>query len=190
VNTAPELPEKTRERFKELRGLADRAEAGDAEARRKLRKALHESSPEVVARTSDIVRRSQKVLISSAAGKDPLVEEALLARLGLMRAEIAGENPTPLERLLTERIVSQWLLVETLDALVSVQLCPELPPEKLAPMSYLRHVFRWQESASRRLFAAIKALATVRRLQSGIPSARCMNVQINVSAVHDGDAVS
>jgi len=107
-----------------------------------------------------------------------------------MRAEIAGENPTPLERLLTERIVSQWLLVETLDALVSVQLCPELPPEKCAPMSYLRHVFRWQESASRRLFAAIKALATVRRLQSGIPSARCMNVQINVSAAHDGDAVS
>ena len=95
MSTAPELPEKTREHLKELRGLSDRAEAGDAEARRELRKALHESSPEVVAQAADFARRGQKVLVSSAAGKDPLVEEALLARLDLMRVEISGEAPHP-----------------------------------------------------------------------------------------------
>jgi hypothetical protein len=179
VNTAPELPEKTRERFKELRGLADRAEAGDAEARRKLRKALHESSPEVVARAADIATTGQRVLISTAAGKDLVVEEALLVRLDLMRAEISGENPTPLEELLTERIVSLWLLVETLDALMSVQLCPDLSPEKRAPISYLRHVFRWQESVSRRYLAALKTLAQVRKLQSNTPD-RQYNTQINL----------
>ena len=92
---------------------------------------------------------------------------------------------------LCERIVSLWLLVETLDALVSIQLCTDLPPEKYPPMSYLRHVFKWQESASRRYLAAIKALAQVRRLQSGIPSSQTTNVQINLSsAAHDGDAAS
>src|SRR5215213_5732202 len=110
-----------------------------------------------------------RLLISSAVGKDPLVEEALLARIGLMRAEIAGENPTPLERLLTERIVSEWLLVETLDALVSVQLCPELPPGKSVPMSFLRHAFRWQESANRRFLSSIRELARVRKLQNNTP---------------------
>ena len=191
MNTALELPERTRERLKELRGLADRAEAGDPEARRELRKAVHESSPEVVARAADIAKRGQKVLISTAAGKDPLVEEALLTRLDLMRAEIAGEDPTALEQILIARIVSLWLLVETLDALVSVQLCTDLPPEKCAPMSYLRYVFKWQESASRRYLAAIKTLIQVRRLQSGIPSFQTTNVQINLSsAAHDGDAVS
>ena len=179
MNPAPELPEKSRERLKELRGLADRAEAGDAEARRELRKAVHESSPEVVARASDIARTGQKVLISSAAGNDPLVQEALLARLDLVRAEIAGEDPTPLEEILSERIVSLWLLVETLDALVSVQLYPELPPEKRTPMSTLRHILKWQEGASRRYLAALKTLAQVRKLQSNTPGIQ-YNTQINL----------
>ena len=179
MSTAPELPEKTSERLKELRSLADRAEAGDPEARRELREALHESSPQVVARASDIARTGQKVLISRAAGKDPLVEEALLARLDLLRAEIAGEDPTPLEELLTERIVSLWLLVETLDVLMSMQMCPELPSEKRAPMSYLRYVFRWQESVSRRYLAALKTLAQVRKLQSNTPGIQ-YNTQINL----------
>jgi hypothetical protein len=34
------------------------------------------------------------------------MEEALSARLELMRAQIAGEDPSPLETLLTERVVS------------------------------------------------------------------------------------
>jgi hypothetical protein len=53
---------------------------------------------------------------------DPLLEEALVARLDLMRADVVGENLTPLEVLLTERVVSSWLVVEVLEALMSAQL--------------------------------------------------------------------
>jgi hypothetical protein len=67
-----ELSEETRDRMAELRALSDRAEAGDKEARRKLRLMVRASSAEVVGRASDVGRRAGRVLASSAAGGDPL----------------------------------------------------------------------------------------------------------------------
>jgi hypothetical protein len=102
--------------------LGDRAKDGDNKARRELRRVLRESSPEIVARCSDFARRGQWVLAETMAAGDPLMEEAILRRLDLLRAEVAGEDPTPLEVLLTERIVSAWLVVEVLEALLNAQL--------------------------------------------------------------------
>ena len=98
------------------------SEAGEKGARGELRKAIRNSTPEVVAKASDIARKGHKILIGTAAGGDPMMEEALGIRLDLMRAQIAGEDSTPLETLLTERVVSCWLLVELLEALTSAQL--------------------------------------------------------------------
>jgi hypothetical protein len=39
-----------------------------------------------------------------------------------VRVEVAGENPTPLEVLLTERVVSSWLVVGVLEARMNAQL--------------------------------------------------------------------
>lgn len=177
---ALELPEETKAKLRELQALSDQANEGDKEARKELRRVLRASSPEIVARASDLARWGQKLVIPTAAGKDPLMEEALVARLDLMRADIAGQDASPLELLLTERIVSCWLLVETLDALVSVQLGPHLKAEQRAPMSYLRHVFKWQESVNSRYLSAIRELARVRKLQSNTPGIQ-YNTQINVS---------
>ena len=107
---ALELPEETKETLRELQALSTQAKNGGKEARKELRRLLRASSPEVVARASDLARWGQKVLIPTAAGKDPLMEEALVARLELLRAEIVGQDASPLELLLTERIVSCWLL--------------------------------------------------------------------------------
>ncbi len=177
---ALELSEETKARLAQLQALSERAEDGNKDARRELRKALRESSPEVVARCSDIARRGQLILAETMAAGEPLMEEAILARLDLMRAEVAGENPTPLEVLLTERIVSSWLVVEVLEALLNAQLkrgegVPRTPP------SYLKFVIGWLESYHRRYLAAIKALAQLRRLQSGMPSSQT-NVQINLAS--------
>src|SRR5829696_4888115 len=152
----------------ELRALSDRAEAGDKEARRKLRLMVRASSAEVVGRASDVGRRADRVLASSAAGGDPLTEEALLAKLDLMRAEIAGEDPTPLEVLLTERVVSLWMLTSLLEALIATQYRKVVddPSERLSP-SYLIQQSRILESATRRYLAAVRELARVRRLQAG-----------------------
>jgi hypothetical protein len=150
----------------ELRTLSDRAEAGDKEARRKLRLMIRASSAEVVGRASDVGRRAGRVLARSAAGGDPLAEEALYAKLDLMRAEIAGEDPTPLEILLTERVVSLWMLTTLLETLLAGQYRRDAGDglTRLSP-SYLIQQSRILESATRRYFAAIRELARVRKLQ-------------------------
>jgi hypothetical protein len=89
---------------------------------------------------------------------------------------VAGENPTPLEALLGERIASLWALTELQEALLSAYYggaTKNLPP------SYLLQMTRLQESANRRYLAAIKTLAQVRKLQVGTPAA-VFNTQINL----------
>ncbi len=59
------------------------------------------------------------MLIETAAGGNPLTEYALSGHLDMMREEVAGENPPPLETLLTERVVACWLLVTLFEALMA-----------------------------------------------------------------------
>jgi hypothetical protein len=177
---ALEASEETRKRLEELRALSDKAEAGDPEARRELRRLVSCSSPEVIGRASDIGRRAGRMLAESAAGGDPLTEEALYAKLDAMRAEIAGENPTPLEVLLTERIVSLWMLSALLEALMSAQYRKTLSEgTKRSSPSHLIQQSRILEGATRRYLAAIRELARVRKLQAGTPPVR-VNAQVNI----------
>ena len=179
MNTTLELQKDVKERLSALEVLSEKAEGGDKSARKELRKAVRESAPEVISRASDIGRRGRWALIKTVAANDPLTEEALVARLDLLHAEVAGSDPSPLEVLLTERICSLWILIEALELLVSAQLCPETPKEHRSGMSFLRDVFKWQESASRRYLAAIKTLAQVRKLQGNTPGIQ-YNTQINL----------
>lgn len=177
-----QLPTDVRESLKELRALSQKAEGGGAEgaeATKELKHKLREASPAVIARASDIGRKSQHLLIETASGGDPLTELALSGRLDMMREEVAGENPTPLEVLLTERVVSCWLLVELFDRLMAAQLSKEMPKEKRVPDRVLRHYLRWQESANSRFLAAVRELARVRKLEAGAPPFQ-VNTQVNI----------
>jgi hypothetical protein len=175
-----ELSEETKDRIAELRGVSKKAEAGDKEARKELRWLVRSSSPEVIGRASDIGRRAGRTLVGTAAGGDPLTEEALYAKLDAMRAEIAGENPTPLEVLLTERIVSLWMLSALLEVLVSAQYQKTLSDRtKRSSPSYLIQQSRILEGATRRYLAAIRELARVRKLQAGAPPVQ-VNTQVNI----------
>jgi hypothetical protein len=180
VSNELELSDETKIKLRELRILSEKAEAGEKGARRELRRAIRYSTPEVVAKASDIARKGHKILIGTAACGDALMEEALSARLKIMRSQIAGEDPTPLEVLLTERVVSCWLLVELLEALTSTQLqSGEHMKDKRVPDSFLKLMLKWQESAQRRYLSAIRELAQVRKLQSGTPGIQ-YNTQINL----------
>jgi hypothetical protein len=97
-----------------------------------------------------------------------------------MRGEIAGENPTPLERLLAERVVAGWLLVEVLEALVAAQFRRDAPKASRVSPSYTIQMSRILESATRRHVAAIQTLARLRKLQSNTPGVQ-YNTQINVA---------
>jgi hypothetical protein len=93
-----ELTDAARERIRELQDLSRKVEDGGGDARKELRRAVRESSPEVIARCSNIARTYRGFLAQTASGKDPLVEEAFVRRAEMLALEIAGEQPTPLER--------------------------------------------------------------------------------------------
>jgi hypothetical protein len=169
---ALELPADVGDQVGALQDLSKRAQDGDKGARRELRQAVRESSPEVIARCSDFARTYRRTLAKTSSGGDPLVEQAIMTRVEMMRVEIAGEDPTALELLLADRIVTLYMLVELLEALTSAQLNPELSgTERRVPVSYTLQMVKWQESANRRYLAAIRELARVRKLQAGARAA-------------------
>ena len=174
-----ELTEGARARIRELQALSERAEEGDQDARRELRRALKESAPEIIARCSDIARRYRRVVADTASGHSPLVQEAIVERAERLAAEIAGETPTPLEALLAERVVSLWLLAEVQEALLFAWYRRGADEHKRLAPSYLLQMCRVQESVNRRYLQAIKTLGQVRKLQAGMPGVQ-VNTQINL----------
>jgi hypothetical protein len=177
VPGALELSEDARARLTELRTLSEKAEAGDKEARKELRRLVRASSPEVIAEASSIARRAEWMLVKTISAGKPLMEEALQERMHQMRAEIAGENPTPLEVLLTERVVSGWVLVEVLEGLIVGQYQRGVTAHRVPPAHVIQQS-RILESATRRYLAAIRELARVRKLQAGVPVQ--VNTQVNI----------
>jgi hypothetical protein len=173
-----ELTEATRKRIRELQELADKAEGGEDGARQELRRRLREETPEVLARCSDSARSYRRLLAERSSGGNPLRKEAISERASRMALELAGENPTPLEVLLSERVASLWVLVELQETLLAAWYYKA----KATSPAFVLQMARLQESAHRRYLAAIKTLAQVQKLQG--PSRVQVNIggnQVNVS---------
>jgi hypothetical protein len=172
-----ELPEGIRERIYELQELSDKAQDNEG-ARQELRRRLAKEAPEVVARCSDTARTYRRLLAKRSSGGSPLVKEAISERARRMALELAGENPTPLEVLLSERVASLWVLVECQEALLAAWY---YKADAVSP-AFVVQMARLQESSNRRYLGAIKTLAQVQKLQG--PSRVQVNIggnQVNVS---------
>jgi hypothetical protein len=65
----------------------------------------------------DIARQAEAALINTAAGKDLAFKLAQSRKLELLQAEVAGPNPTPLERLLAARVATCWLHLHYYEAI-------------------------------------------------------------------------
>lgn len=148
-----------------LREALKRAEEGDAEALRVVRRVFDLApkfwdlySPEGVLQTA---------LTQNLANKSVLAEEAAKRRLEAMRRDLSGPNPTPLEALLVERVCFCWL------AMMNDDTQDALRYQKGSSFEAMETYSRRAETAQRRFLAAVKTLATVRRL--AIPP-----VQVNV----------
>lgn len=88
--------------------------------------------------------------------------------LGALRRELTGPAPTPLERLLVDRVALGWLGLTAVEGAYHRALEGGL--DRSDDEFHQKRV----ERAQRRYLAAIKALATVRRL--GVPA-----LQVNVA---------
>ena len=174
-----ELRDELETKIERLQTLSKAAEGGDIEARQELRRAVARCSPEVIVEASDVARRAERMLVKTISAGEPLMQETLKTRLDHMRGEIAGERPTPLERLLAERVVAGWLLVEVLEGLIAAQYQRGVKGPRVGP-AYIVQMSKILESATRRHLAAIQTLARVRKLQNNTPGVQ-YNTQINVA---------
>ena len=91
-----------------------------------------------------------------------MLGESLQRKLAAMKKELGGESPSPLERLLIERVTATWAQVSYYDALVAQAKGPSEARAKMLQ--------RQQEAAHRRHLAALKTLATVQKLLKPVPS--------------------
>jgi hypothetical protein len=165
----------------QLEKLLDRAQKGDTSTLPAVREMLQ--TPTVVdAFGGNLAQQAELSLVNAAAGDNLVFREALTRKLELIRAELAGPSPTPLERLLVDRIVTCWLQLS--DADVRAAQAKDLSP------AWAEFYQRRMDRAHRRYLSAIKTLATVRRLALPvlIGQVNIASKQVNVAAAVAGSA--
>jgi hypothetical protein len=99
---------------------------------------------------------AEETLVKGIAAERLWIREMLVAKLKTMRTELAGPQPSPIEKLLAERVVACWLQIYHADAMDA-----ESGSITFAQADYIH---RRQDRAHRRFLSAVKTLATVRRL--------------------------
>jgi hypothetical protein len=159
--------------------LIKRAHDGDAAAAREVF-ALSAGVPEAAALMDKLVEsiadaglRAQAELVKKI-GATPLHAEAFARKLPAMRAELCGATPTPLERMLVERIINCWLRVHTIEML----LCQQ---DNSSGVDFFE---KQLDRAHKRHLAAIKALAQVRKLQLPTLQVNIGEKQVNIAQMN------
>jgi hypothetical protein len=140
-----------------LQALVARAQAGDRSVLPELQAAL-DHNPEIWRQVGDLALQAQASWLALLAGQDLLLHESVYRKLESLRAELSGTDPSPLEKLLVERVLACWLQTCFADATYAQARGPQ------ATQAVLRELQHRQESSQRRLLDAIKKLALVRKL--------------------------
>jgi hypothetical protein len=135
--------------------LSRRAQKGDKTVLPALREALKDPAT-VDILGGDLAHQAQLSLIAKLAGKNLMFEESLRRKVQLLRGELGGPSPTPLERLVVERVVCCWLHLHHLELTYAQR-------DSMA-LDLATYYQRSLDRAQKRYLAAIKALAVLRRL--------------------------
>jgi hypothetical protein len=152
--------------------LTDRAQKGDKTALPALREVLKDPAA-VDLLGGNLASQALLTLIEKFSGKNLLFKESLRRKLELLRAEVAGPNPTPLECLLVERVVATWLHLHHLEMIYAGK-----ESMGLQLGAYYQHSI---SSAQKRYLAAIKTLALVRKLAVPVLQVNIARKQVNVA---------
>ena len=159
--------EERRATVEKLRDLTGKAQDGDEEAALEIRNILDES-PDLAWRfINGPGKIAEEALIDEfTRDKDLASKELLKHQLKSMRIEVAGETPSPLERLLAERVVATWLQVQLFDAFYAFGMKGEV-------MSQGDYRQKRLDRAHRRHLSALRTLAQIRKMGPA--------VQINIA---------
>jgi hypothetical protein len=157
----------------QLIAFLKRAEGGDRSTLPVLRKML-ETPSFVDVCGGDLARQAERSLIDKAAGKNLAFKEALTRKLELLQAELAGPDPTPLERLLAERVAACWLQLHDAD----IRLAQNEANLSLAQAEYRQ---RARDRGHKRYLSALKTLALVRKMGLPVLQINVARRQVNVA---------
>lgn len=152
--------------------LLVRAYSGDKSVLPELR-AMLDAHPEVVRAEGDLSRDAHLAMVRAVAGDNAGLPEVLARRAAQVRADLEGAHPSPLERLLCERVATCWLAIYLLDAVTMETSNGQRPPAKV-----VEHHERMRDSAQKRYLEACVALAKVRRL---LRPERAQVAQVNIA---------
>ena len=146
-----------------VRDLISRAQAGDESTLPRLRALI--AKPHVLdAIGGHLMRDTETALIAGFRPKDLYFAEPLKLRIEQLRAELNVGSGSAIERLLVDRTVLCWLQLHLLE-LGSANRTNLIPAQQLL---FDRKI----SASSKRFLAAIKTLATVRRLAVPVLVAR------------------
>jgi hypothetical protein len=152
-----EVPGKTVEKLQDLLRLAEK---GEENAVPEIRQILNEH-PNLVWDFVDLAKVAEDALIEDMTREGDLATRELMrCQLEAMKAEIAGNEHSPLERLLSERVVVTWLEVQFFEALYVRNM-------RNLSITQAEHHQRRLDRAQRRHLSAIRALAQIRKLLKG-----------------------
>jgi hypothetical protein len=150
-----------------LEELVEMSGKGDKKPLPEIRRILKES-PDLAWQLMDVGRvaewRYTEVMLNE---EDLGLKEVLRCQLAAMREEIAGDNPSPLEQLLAERIVLTWLQIQLFEDLYASGMSKSTT---IAQGNYHQKII---DQAYKRHLSAIRSLAQIRKLGPA--------VQINIA---------
>jgi len=135
--------------------LVRRANSGNKVCLAGLRKLLDEK-PEIWRTVGNLSTLAEKYWTDLLSNGNKLAEESIPRRLKEMKAELAGPDPTPLEKMLIDMIGATWLAAQ------HGEISAASPPG--ASLRQANFWLKRAESAQRRLLNTVKMLTMVRAL--------------------------
>jgi hypothetical protein len=142
----------TQAAFNEMIKLAN---SGDASAVAQLCELL-DGHPWLWQRVGRLAIECQLLLIQQASRGDQLIEQSVTRMLAHMRTNLGESEPTPLEQIVVEQVVTCWLQVQVADKAVA--------SDKGGTLPNAHFLLKRQDLAHRHLAAAIKSLNEIRKL--------------------------
>jgi hypothetical protein len=157
----------------EIQSILSRAQKGDPKALPALRKLLAPAGA-ADALGGNLANRAIQSLLAGVAGDNLCYRETVTRKMDELRAELAGPNPSAIERLLAERAVVCWLNLYQLEMSYGSKTSKTLPPGNY----YQKCIDR----AHKRYLSALKSLVEVRKLALPAVQVNIARKQVNVAA--------
>lgn len=170
TDSAPALPDANT-----FYTLVKKAEKGDTKALAEVRKWCKQQPQLWDTLAIKAASSTRHSLLNLLTSNNAVAYDALNYEMQGMQKELLGSFPSPLEKLLVERICSCYLQVQYAESIFAQKTGGSLS------LSYGEYLQRQVDRANQRYAAAIRALAQVRRLLTPVIQVNVAEKQINLA---------